>query len=222
MATTNENTEGEIQPSDDNSLDTSEATTGVPSSQEQGVDDVERPKVARVTIFVMGIVLVILFIGVLYGMYIFWPGEIKNSIEPCSELTNGVCLTSERKILVLVLLAGMLGSLIHAGTSFSNFVGDRKLEKSWIWWYALRPFIGMAVALVFYVIFRGGLLADSKAENLNNYGIMTVSILAGLFTDRATIKLKEIFETLFKPDDNRKGALNKNANKDFDADKAES
>jgi hypothetical protein len=106
-----------------------------------------------------------------------------------------------------VLLAGAFGSLIHAATSFSNFVGQGKIEKNWIWWYLLRPFTGMGIAFVFYLSFRGGLLNQTKIETLNVYGILTLSALAGLFTDRATLKLEEIFQAMFQPKNERDGKL---------------
>lgn len=68
----------------------------------------------------------------------------------------------------------------------------------------------MGVALVFYLVFRAGLLTNTGLETLNVYGIMTLAALAGLFSDRATLKLKEIFETLFQPKDNRSGELTEN------------
>jgi archaellum component FlaF (FlaF/FlaG flagellin family) len=37
---------------------------------------------------------------------------------------------------------------------------------------------------------------------------MITSVVTGLFTDNATLKLKEVFDTLFKPKDDRSGALN--------------
>lgn len=116
-------------------------------------------------------------------------------------------LTSEQRIIILVLLGGALGSFIHAASSFSNYVGEAKIEKSWVWWYLLRPPIGMSIALVFYLSFRGGLLNDTPIETLNIYGIMTLAALSGLFTDKATLKLEEIFQSLFKPADKRKGRL---------------
>ncbi len=48
---------------------------------------------------------------------------------------------------------------------------------------------------------------SSDTANINLYGVMTLSILAGLFTDRATLKLKEVFDVLFKPKEDRADAL---------------
>jgi hypothetical protein len=159
-------------------------------------------------------------------MYALWPTQIKdaNGTLVWSEsmaLLEGT-IKAEQRMIVLVLLAGMCGSLIHAATSFSNFVGEQKLEKNWIWWYILRPVIGMGVALVFYLVFRAGLMTNTGLETLNVYGIMTLAALAGLFSDRATLKLKEIFETLFQPKDGRSGELAKSKDEIKGDDKAQS
>ena len=45
---------------------------------------------------------------------------------------------------------GALGSYIHAGTFFVSYVGNRNFVASWTWWYVLRPFIGLALAVIFF------------------------------------------------------------------------
>jgi hypothetical protein len=127
----------------------------------------------------------------------------------------------EKNILYLVMLAGAAGSFIHSAGSFISFVGDKKLGITWFWWYILRPLIGMGVALVFFIVFRAGLLAGTNAD-INPYGLLALSTLAGMFSDRATLKLKELFETLFKPDDQRKNKLDKNGSSDENFEKADS
>ena len=73
------------------------------------------------------------------------------------------------------------------------------------------PFLGMALALVFYAALRGGMLAGTPAavKDVNPYGIFTIAALAGMFSDKATQKLADIFDVLFKADDKRKDKLKK-------------
>ena len=52
--------------------------------------------------------------------------------------------------------AGALGSLVHCLTSFADFVGNRNLRQSWVWFLILRTPIGFALALLFYPVLRGG------------------------------------------------------------------
>jgi hypothetical protein len=78
-------------------------------------------------------------------------------------------------------------------------VGNRRLGASWLWWYFLRPFIGVALALVLYFVIRGGLLpVGSDAGSVSLFGIAAISSLAGMFSKQATDKLGEVFDTLFR------------------------
>jgi len=118
-------------------------------------------------------------------------------------------LTRELQLLLLAMLAGALGSFVHALKSFSDFVGNRTLTASWFWWYITRPFLGAALAVIFYAVLRGGFMAGTPADAkaVNQFGVVAVGALVGMFADKATDKLAEIFDTLFKGSDNRGGKL---------------
>jgi hypothetical protein len=114
-------------------------------------------------------------------------------------------INRELDLLLLVLLAGSLGSFLHLAQSYSEFVGNRTLKSSWVWWYSLGPFIGAGLALVFYAAIRGGVMAvstgsNAKASELNPFGLVSVAAMVGMFSKPATIKLGEVFDTLFKSD----------------------
>lgn len=111
-------------------------------------------------------------------------------------------------LLILVAVAGFLGNMIHISASFTSYIGAGKFRKSWILWYCVKPFTAAALAIAVYFVFRGGFLNMSDdGANINIYGVMTISILSGLFTDRATLKLKEVFEVLFRPREERPDQL---------------
>ena len=57
------------------------------------------------------------------------------------------------------------------------------------------------------MIKAGFLSYSSDTTNVNLYGILATAALTGLFTDKATMKLKEIFEVIFKSTDDRGGKL---------------
>jgi len=112
------------------------------------------------------------------------------------------------RMLLTVIIAGAIGSLIHTLTSFGDYVGNRRLGSSWLWWFVLRTPIGIALAIISYLILRGGLIVPTlqapKADDLqgatlalNPYGIAAFAALAGMFSRQATDKLREVFETLF-------------------------
>jgi hypothetical protein len=114
--------------------------------------------------------------------------------------------TLEVRLLLLVLLAGAIGSYIHASSSFVDYLGNRTLISSWVWWYLLRPFIGMMLALLFYFVFRGGFITagvnqggEGAASFINPFGIAALAGLVGMFSKVATDKLNEVFLTLFAP-----------------------
>lgn len=119
----------------------------------------------------------------------------------------------DERLILLVIIAGMLGSFVHGATSLADFIGNNKFDKRWTWFYLLRPTIGMALALVFYFVIRGGFLTTSGgAKDINPYGIAALAGLVGMFSKQATDKLSEVFGTLFRAaagqgDDKRSGSL---------------
>ncbi len=115
----------------------------------------------------------------------------------------------DRQMLVTVMMSGALGSLIHTMTSFGDYVGNRKLSSNWLWFLGLRIPIGIAIAVLFYLIIRGGILVPTiqgKPElsdwstatlKINPYAIAGFSALAGMFSKQATDKLATVFDSLF-------------------------
>jgi hypothetical protein len=108
-------------------------------------------------------------------------------------------------LLLAVAVLGALGGTLHAVSSFATYVGNRALVRSWLWWYLLRAPIGSMVAVTLYFVIVGGLLAPGAEERaFNPYGLAALSALAGLMSETATMKLREVFEALFRPRDSRK------------------
>jgi len=175
---------------------------------------------------VAGILLVLFTVASIYFIIAYWPDKLpdpKGNIAPLyrhqlfhitlagipdsqQNTATGALIHINTVLLILVALGGFAGNMIHIATSFVTFIGDKKFERSWILWYCVKPFTAAALALGFYFVFRGGFLNTSaEAPNINLYGVMTIAILTGLFTDTATLKMKEVFEVLFKPKDEREG-----------------
>jgi len=112
-------------------------------------------------------------------------------------------INRELDLLCLVLLAGALGAFLHMAQSFTDYIGNRTIKGQWASWYYFRPFIGAGLALVLYALVRGGFMAvatgtNAKASELNPFGLVGVAALAGMFSKAATMKLGEVFDTLFK------------------------
>ena len=105
----------------------------------------------------------------------------------------------EVRLILIVVLTGALGSYIHIASSFADFVGNRRLARSWVPWYCLRPCTGAVLALLFYFCMRGGVLnPEADFERINLFGILAIAGLAGLFSKQALDKLEEVFTTMFK------------------------
>ncbi|HEY1338690.1 MAG TPA: hypothetical protein VGF59_14335 [Bryobacteraceae bacterium] len=114
-------------------------------------------------------------------------------------------------LLILTLALGALGAFLHAAKSFAGYAGNRSLAASWTWWYVLQPFVGSTLALLFYLVIRGGLFANGAPPSaINPYGVGAVSGLVGMFSKQASDKLGELFSTLFHTgaDAARKDKLN--------------
>jgi hypothetical protein len=114
----------------------------------------------------------------------------------------------DKRLLLLVMVVGALGSFIHVVSSFADFVGNRRFIRSWIWWYLLRPYVGVPLAVLFYFVIRAGFLSSGvSAGEVNRFGIAAIAGLVGMFSVKATDKLKELFDTFFKTETQRKDAL---------------
>jgi hypothetical protein len=106
-------------------------------------------------------------------------------------------LWDEQRLLMLVLLGGALGGLVHVLRSFGWYVGNRELVMSWLPRYVLLITTGSGLAFVFYVVVRGGFFSPGTSfENTSPFGFIAFATLVGLFSEQAILKLKEISETL--------------------------
>lgn len=141
-----------------------------------------------------------------YAFDLFDVKQVKGGIE------NNATIHLNTIMFFLVALSGFLGSMIHLSSSLTNYIGAGELKSNWLPWYFVKPFTAMGVALVFYFVIKAGLLSLDSGEEINLFGVVVLSALAGLFTDKATIKLEEIFTTIFKPQDARPDKLDKNLN----------
>jgi len=119
---------------------------------------------------------------------------------PINFFSRKCVMTSfDERLLLLVIIAGMLGSFVHGATSLADYIGNDCFNRKWTWFYLLRPVIGMALALVFYFVIRGGFLTTNVgATDINPYGVAALAGLVGMFSKQATDKLSEVFGTLFK------------------------
>lgn len=182
-----------------------------PASQNAAVKD----PASTGNIHAFGICFLIFTIFIFYALVTTWPvlvpvhGGTPNAFKPFRFFGFGPYdWAPDLRLLLTVIVAGTIGSLVHTLTSFGDYVGNRRLGTSWLWWFVLRTPIGVALAIVSYLILRGGLIVptlqaprDGDLQGatvlLNPYGVAAFSALAGMFSRQATDKLREVFETVF-------------------------
>jgi len=154
---------------------------------------------SRSTAIVLGLALAFLAVLALTAILAIWPEDTGRGGASVAVMLGAATLPRDLDLLLLALTFGALGSFLHVAKSFSTFAGNRELLASWTWWYCLQPLAGMGLALVLYVVVRGGFLsAGANAADVSPYGVAGISGLAGMFSKQATEKLNEVFSNLLK------------------------
>lgn len=110
----------------------------------------------------------------------------------------------EAEVLLMIILMGALGGLVHLTSSFAKFVGNRQLLRSWLIYYLLMPIEGAALAPMIYLLLRAGVIAPNASSqngataNLNVVVLYGFAGLTGLFSKQAIEMLADVFATIFK------------------------
>ncbi|MEV8015794.1 hypothetical protein AB0O76_05430 [Streptomyces sp. NPDC086554] len=109
-------------------------------------------------------------------------------------------LARDTRLFLVVISIGALGSLIHVLRSAYEYVGNRRLRRSWFLMYLLEPLVGASLALVVYCVLRGGLTTSvASSGDINPYGVASVAALVGMFSRQTVDKLSVVFNTLLTP-----------------------
>ncbi len=162
----------------------------------------------------LGLYFVALSVLTFYVLVATWP-VVKVVVKPgdpteffdARVFDQRLHVSPDLRLFITVVAAGALGSLVHVLTSFADYVGNRNLRQSWIWFFVLRTPVGIALALLFYLVLRGGLIVPSLPEStgqaptatlISPFGLAAIAAMAGMFSKQATDKLSEIFTSLFQ------------------------
>jgi len=122
---------------------------------------------------------------------------------------------SQGFVISFVIVMGALGSVLHSIMSFTAYVGTREFVPSWSWWYYFRPFVGSMLALFFFFLIGLGKVGGATMSPM---WLALVCGLVGLFSDKATRKLSEIFDAILgTKEDTRGDKLTGQASKTQDA-----
>jgi hypothetical protein len=95
--------------------------------------------------------------------------------------------------------------MLHGLRSVSKYVGEQLFFKSWILYYLCLPFVGAILATGVYLVLRAGLITGGGSQD--PFGFAAVGFLMGLFSAQAAGKLKQVFETMFTPQEQGSDAL---------------
>ncbi len=167
-------------------------------------------KVGPFGVAVCGIVLIFVAVALFDSLVELWPAVDSATQMPpnggrppdheVALLFGSIRFTTaaSTSLIVLALVAGGLGALIHVATSFATYVGNGRLLWRWVLWYIARLGVGAALGGVFYFLVRGGFFSSSSlTTDINPYGIAGLAALVGMLSKQAADKLANLFETLF-------------------------
>lgn len=126
----------------------------------------------------------------------------------------GFALSMEARLVLVVVLSGALGGLVHSLRSFYWYLGNRELVWSWVGMYLLMPFVGSALGMVFYLVIRGGFFSpQATIEQTSPFGFAALAVLVGLFSEQAVLKLKKVAETVLAEAEEGKNSILEDAQK---------
>ena len=163
---------------------------------------------------VMTVYLVMLSILLIYAIFQFWPPQTQaRASQQVEFLCWEIPISTDLRLLAVVVFAGALGGQIHALRSFASYVGNRRLKVSWLMQYFLTPFVAASLALVFYFVIRAGFFpTNTTTQNMNVYGFAGLAGLVGLFSTMAVNKLRRMAEELLGPPEEEKDPVRENSN----------
>ena len=101
--------------------------------------------------------------------------------------------TAAFSVLLIVGLTAALGSVAVMAVTFAGRSGRHTLEAGWEWWYATRPIVATAVALLTYMVVLAGFFDTTvNGDRPELIVAAAVGAMAGLFTDRILAKLRDL------------------------------
>ena len=178
----------------DESLATNEPMGGGTNGKQVG-------PIATVLILLYLILVTILLV---YSLVQLWPtapisGGEESGMSEVTLFNLRLAFSNEVRLLMVVVVAGATGSMVHALRSYYKYVGSQALKWSWVAMYVMLPFVGATLALLFYLVVRGGFFSpEASVSETSPSGFAALAGLVGLFSEQAAQKLRSIAGTLFQ------------------------
>jgi hypothetical protein len=127
-----------------------------------------------------------------------WDKHVYLFASPLQIDGKPLLIDAEIRFILLVAIAAALGSLIQIALSFTAFLGNGTFKTRWTWWYYLRIPVGAGLAVLFYFALRAGFFTSVSGQDVNPFGVAALGGLVGMFSKKASLKLQDIFDELFK------------------------
>ena len=116
-------------------------------------------------------------------------------VWPASASTGPI---ADPLVILLAALAGGLGGAVYATFSMIYHLGEGTAESSYVLWYFMRPVIGLVLGVIMFFVVRGGLLVVTVSQvDLNLYGVVGISALAGISARHMMTKLRDALDSIF-------------------------
>ncbi len=167
------------------------------------IDLSDSSSVGSVGILLTAVYLVLFSIILLVAIVQCWPASIAlksqaNTILRTKFLLWTFSLSNEACLILIVVLAGALGGQVRSLRSLAWYAGNKELKKSWLLQYILSPFIGATLAIVTYLVIRGGFIsAGSTMRQSSLYVYAGIASIVGIASEPVALKLKQVAESLF-------------------------
>jgi hypothetical protein len=119
-------------------------------------------------------------------------------------------MTEDLRLVLIVLLMGPLGSSISALKSLADYLGGGKPMERPLVYYLIQPPQGFLVAFVVFVVIRAGFIGGefTGGNSADLKKACAIVLLAGMFSDVAFLKLKDLFGTILSvKNDDRGGRI---------------
>jgi hypothetical protein len=148
-------------------------------------------------ILVLTVYLIVLSFVLFAGLMRFWPPSPGDGSWDVVIWGRTFRPSVEDRFFLTVIMSGALGAMVHTLRSFAWYAGNRDLKQSWAVRYLLVPFVGATLGLIFYLVIRGGFFsAQAQAGDTSPYGFAALAVLAGMFSEQAVLKLRQVAETV--------------------------
>ena len=132
---------------------------------------------------------------VIYVLFLWWVASATGPAAPTPGQPAAPTKLDWYGVL-MVLLAGAIGGLLHAIMSFAVHIARRDFSRSWLWWYVTRPFQGAIVGFAVLFVTR---MIEGGAKLSSPDTIIGIGVLAGIFSEQAIEKLSQIASTMLAP-----------------------